>query len=180
MWWNLNKSIIQFVFFWLSDLITLLENTMTLALHILLCSIVQKVSHRIKSKIFKLNQYLARTLRCLRVIRWPSLNLPLHVVMHIDNFILRKPLWKNFSDGPLRWSGKKETATQTLREMQLEWNHSVRGTKKNRHFFVNHVYFHVMTSGHRSHHRSAVTWWPYKVSCSTLRNDSEEVSSLRL
>ena len=96
-----------------------LENTMTLALHILLCSIVQKVSH-----------YLARTLRCLRVIRWPSLNLPLHVVMHIDNFILRKPLWKNFSDGPLRWSGKKETATQTLREMQLEWNHSVRGTKK--------------------------------------------------
>ena len=41
-----------------------------------------KRSHRIESQIFKLNQYVAHALRCLRVMRWPSLNLPLHIVMH--------------------------------------------------------------------------------------------------
>ena len=51
---RLEQKHYQFAFFWPSDLITLLENTMTLDLHILFCgSIVQKGSHRIKSKIFK-------------------------------------------------------------------------------------------------------------------------------
>ena len=51
---RLEQKHYQFAFFWPSDLITLLGNTMTLALHILFCSsIVQKGSHRIKSKIFK-------------------------------------------------------------------------------------------------------------------------------
>ena len=51
---RLEQKHYQFAFFWPSDLITLLENTMTLDLHILFCSsIVQKGNHRIKSKIFK-------------------------------------------------------------------------------------------------------------------------------
>ena len=40
--------------------------------------------------------------------------------------------------------------------------------QKNRHFFVNHVYYRVVTLGHRSHHRSAVTWWPHR-----YRKDSQ-------
>ena len=44
------------------------------------------------------------------------------------------------------------TAMQTLvPKVPLE-------VQKNRHFFINHVYYHVVTLGHRSHHRSAVTW----------------------
>ena len=129
-----------------------MENTMTLALHILFSSsILQKGSHWIKSKIFKLNQYLVRALRCLRVVRWPSLNLPLHVVMH-RHIHLEETSLKNFSDSPLSWSGKKGSATQTLvPKVPLE-------VQKNRHFFVNHVYYHVVILGHRSHHRPAVTW----------------------
>ena len=42
---RLEQKHYQFAFFWSSDLITLLENTMTLALHILFCSsIVQKAT----------------------------------------------------------------------------------------------------------------------------------------
>ena len=93
--------------------------------------------------LFILNQYLVRALRCLRVVRWPSLDLPLHVVMHrhihLEETSLNKPFKQSIT---LIW--KKGTATQTLvPKVPLE-------VQKNRQFFVNHVYYHVVTLGPNS------------------------------
>ena len=93
--------------------------------------------------LFILNQYLVRALRCLRVVRWPSLDLPLHVVMHrhihLEETSLNKPFKQSIT---LIW--KIGTATQTLvPKVPLE-------VQKNRQFFVNHVYYHVVTLGPNS------------------------------